>query len=162
MRITRTTAILPPLMEAVGGVALVGALFYGSHAIGTGRLTPGAFTSFMAALFAMYTPIKRLSRVNATLQGALAGASRIFEVLDTHLEVTERPGSRELPRARGEIAYRDVVFRFPDSEGAILEVSRSSLQSQPCLAERMLCFVTVSRMPRQFGSHRKSKPFGRR
>ena len=42
MRITRTTAILPPLMEAVGGLALVGALFYGSYEIRGGHLTPGA------------------------------------------------------------------------------------------------------------------------
>ena len=69
MRITRTSAVLPPLMEFVGGVALVGALFYGSSAIRSGRLTTGEFASFLAALFAMYTPIKRLSRVNASLQG---------------------------------------------------------------------------------------------
>ena len=79
MRITRTTAVLPPLMEAVGGVAMVGALFYGSHAIRSGRLTTGAFAAF--ALLAMYTPLKRLSRLNATLQGALAagtGSSRCW------------------------------------------------------------------------------------
>ena len=40
----------------------------------------------------MYTPIKRLSRVNATLQGALAAGSRIFEVLDTHQEVARGRG----------------------------------------------------------------------
>src|SRR5262249_6211441 len=72
MRITRTGAVLPPIMEGVGGLALIGALAYGSHAIATHRMTTGAFTSFLAALFAMYTPVKRLSRVNATLQGALA------------------------------------------------------------------------------------------
>src|SRR6185436_19685279 len=43
MRITRDSAVLPPLMEAVGGIALIGALVYGSHAISAGRLTPGAF-----------------------------------------------------------------------------------------------------------------------
>ena len=72
MRITRTTAILPPLMEFVGGLAMVGALLYGSWAIQSQRLTTGAFVAFFTALFAMYTPIKRLSRVNATLQAALA------------------------------------------------------------------------------------------
>ena len=118
MRITRTTAFLPPLMEAVGGVALVGALFYGSHAIRTGRLTTGAFTSFLAALFAMYTPIKRLSRLNATLQGALAAGGRIFEVLDTHMEVREAAGSRPLARLQREIEYRDVGFQYADSQGA--------------------------------------------
>jgi ATP-binding cassette, subfamily B, bacterial MsbA len=118
MRITRTTAFLPPLMEAVGGVALVCALFYGSTAIRSDRLTTGAFTSFLAALFAMYTPIKRLSRLNATLQGAMAAGGRIFEVLDTHLEVREAEGARPLPRPRGEIEYRDVGFRYADGHGA--------------------------------------------
>ena len=118
MRITRATAVLPPLMEAVGGVALVGALFYGSYAIRSGRLTTGAFTSFLAALFAMYTPIKRLSRLSATLQGAMAASGRIFEVLDTHLEVREAEGSRPLPRPQGEIEYRQVGFQYADGHGA--------------------------------------------
>jgi len=118
MRITRATAVLPPLMEAVGGLALVGALFYGSDAVRAGRLTTGAFTSFLAALFAMYTPIKRLSRLNATLQGAMAASSRIFEVLDTHLEVREAEGSRPLGRPRGDIEYREVGFQYADGHGA--------------------------------------------
>jgi ATP-binding cassette, subfamily B, bacterial MsbA len=120
MRITRTSAVLPPLMEAVGGLAMVGGLFYGSEAIRSGRLTTGAFTSFLAALFAMYTPIKRLSRMNATLQGALAASSRIFEVLDTHYEIQERPGARALPRMQREVEYKDVAFRFADADTAVL------------------------------------------
>ena len=120
MRITRTGAILPPLMEFVGGLALVGALFYGSHAIRSGDLTTGEFTSFLAALFWMYTPVKRLSRVNATLQGALAAGSRVFEVLDTHLEIAETPGATPLKRVRGEIEYQDVGFRYADGDGAVL------------------------------------------
>jgi len=68
--------------------------------------------------FAMYTPIKRLSRLNATLQGAMAASSRIFEVLDTHLEVREAEGSRPLPRPRGDIEYREVGFHYADGQGA--------------------------------------------
>ena len=120
LRITRTTAVLPPLMELVGGLALVGALFYGSSAIRSGRLTTGEFTSFLAALFAMYTPIKRLSRVNATVQGALAAGSRVFEVLDTHQEITEVKDAVALPRLENAIEYRDVGFRYSDGEGAVL------------------------------------------
>ncbi len=120
MRITRTTAVLPPLMELVGGLALVGALFYGSSAIRSGRLTTGEFTSFVAALFAMYTPIKRLSRVNATLQGALAAGTRIFEVLDTHQEVVEAPGAPVLPRMQREVEYRGVGFRYTEADGIVL------------------------------------------
>src|SRR5262249_4056177 len=120
MRIARQSAALPPLMEAVGGVALVGALFYGSISIRSGHLTPGAFASFLAALFAMYTPIKRLSRVNATLQAALAAGGRIFHVLDTHQEVKESPSAVVLPRLRHGLAYRDVGFRYSDSEASVL------------------------------------------
>jgi subfamily B ATP-binding cassette protein MsbA len=120
MRITRTTAVLPPLMEGVGGLALVGALFYGSSAIGGGRMTTGDFTAFVAALFSLYTPIKRLSRVNATLQGALAAGSRIFGVLDTHQEVREAPGAIVLSRLQGTLEYRDVGFRYADTDASVL------------------------------------------
>ena len=120
MGITRTTAILPPLMEGVGGVAMVGALLYGSFAIRSGYLTTGAFVSFLTALFAMYTPIKRLSRVNATLQAALAAGSRVFEVLDRHDEVPEAEKAVPLPRMKGEIEYRSVGFRYSDGHGTIL------------------------------------------
>jgi subfamily B ATP-binding cassette protein MsbA len=120
MRITRTTAILPPLMEAVGGLALIGALFYGSHAIKRGDITTGAFVAFLSALFFMYTPIKRLSRVNATLQAALAAGNRVLEVLDRHDEVPQDEEAIELPRMRGAVEYRGVGFRYVDGQGTIL------------------------------------------
>jgi subfamily B ATP-binding cassette protein MsbA len=120
MRMTRTTAVLPPLMEAVGGLALIVALVYGNSQIHAGKLTTGAFTSFLAALFWMYTPIKRLSRVNATLQGALAAGARIFEVLDTHQEVPEAKGAVALPRFEREIEYKDVGFRYADGGTSVL------------------------------------------
>src|SRR5258707_13467246 len=66
----------------------------------------------------MYTPIKRLSRLNATLQGAMAASGRIVEVLDTPLEVREAEGSRPLPRPQGEIEYRQVGFQYADGRGA--------------------------------------------
>jgi subfamily B ATP-binding cassette protein MsbA len=107
-------------MEFVGGVAMVGALLYGSYAIREGYLTTGAFVAFLTALFAMYTPIKRLSRVNATLQAALAAGSRVFEVLDRHDEVPEAEKAIVLPRMKGEIEYRSVGFGYADGHGRIL------------------------------------------
>jgi ATP-binding cassette, subfamily B, bacterial MsbA len=120
MQIIRTTAILPPLMEAVGGLALIGALLYGSWSIRTGHLTTGAFVAFLTALFAMYTPIKRLSRVNATLQAALAAGHRVLEVLDRHEEVPEVRDAVELARMQQGIEYRRVGFRYADGHGTLL------------------------------------------
>ena len=99
MRVTSALSILPPLMELIGGLAFAVALWYGSQEIAAGRLTTGSFVGFIAALFMMYGPAKKLSRVNANLQQAMAAAERIFAMLDTHSEVQDIPGAPALPRS---------------------------------------------------------------
>ena len=54
MKVTSALSSLPPVMEFLGGLAMAGALWYGSTAIPEGRLTTGQFTSFIAALFLAY------------------------------------------------------------------------------------------------------------
>jgi subfamily B ATP-binding cassette protein MsbA len=114
MRVTASMSALPPLMEFIGGLAAVGAIWYGSQRISTHELTTGAFTSFLGTAFLMYGPIKKLSRVNAGIQQTIAAADRIFEMLDTHSEVRERPGAAALPRLREAIEFRDVGFAYDD------------------------------------------------
>jgi len=104
-------------MEFLGGVAIVALLWYGQRRIAGSGMTQGAFLAFIFAAFMLYTPVKRLSRVNANLQQAIAAATRIFEILDTHSEVRERPGAQPMaPLARG-IEFRDVSFAYDDGAG---------------------------------------------
>jgi len=117
LKVTRVLSLLPPLMEFLGGIAIAGALWYGSREIANGRLTAGEFTSFLAALLFMYAPIKKLSRVNANLQQAAAASERIFEVLDVHTEVLERPGATPLPPFTQQIEFKDVTFGYEDGHG---------------------------------------------
>ena len=117
MKVTSVLSVLPPLMEFIGGIAFVAALVYGSREIVAGRLSPGEFTAFVAALFMMYAPAKRLSRVNADLQQAMAAGERVFEILDSHSEVQERPGAVELPRFSQRIEFRDVQFAYGGGNG---------------------------------------------
>ena len=117
MSVTGVLSMLPPLMEALGGVAIVGALWYGSGQIAAGRLTPGEFTTFVAALLMMYGPVKKLTRVNANLQQAAAAAERVFELLDARTEVIERPGAIELPRFTTGVEFREVTFGYEDGHG---------------------------------------------
>jgi subfamily B ATP-binding cassette protein MsbA len=114
MRVTASMSALPPLMEFIGGLAAVGAIWYGSQRISTHQLTTGAFASFLGTAFLMYGPIKKLSRVNAGIQQTIAAADRIFEMLDTHSEVRERPGATGLPRLREVIEFRDIGFAYDD------------------------------------------------
>ena len=115
IKITSTVALLPPLMEFLGGLAVVALIWYGSRKISSGAMTQGNFLAFIFAAFMMYTPVKKLSRVNTNLQQAIAAAERIFEMLDTHSEVTERPGARSLPPLRDNVEFRNVSFAYRDA-----------------------------------------------
>ena len=115
IKITSTVALLPPLMEFLGGLAVVALIWYGSRKISSGAMTQGNFLAFIFAAFMMYTPVKKLSRVNTNLQQAIAAAERIFEMLDTHSEVTERPGARSLPPLRDNVEFRNVSFVYRDA-----------------------------------------------
>jgi len=113
-------SVLPPVMELVGGLAFSAAIWYGSARIARGELTTGEFTSFMAALFMMYGPVKKLSRVNATFQQALAAASRVFSVLDTRLEIVEKPDAVDIPPLERQIELRGVSFVYEDGSAPAL------------------------------------------
>ena len=117
LKVTSTLSLLPPIMEFLGGLAIVALLWYGQRRIGSQAMTPGSFLAFIFAAFMLYTPVKRLSRVNANLQQSIAAATRIFEVLDTHSEVRERPGAHVLaPITRG-IEFKDVSFAYDEGAG---------------------------------------------
>jgi subfamily B ATP-binding cassette protein MsbA len=114
MRVVRALSLMPPAMELLGGIGMAAALWYGSNEIATGRLTTGDFTTFLAAMLMMYAPAKKLSRVNANLQQAIAAAERIFEMLDTHTEVAESPDAEPMPPFAQAIEFRDVTFAYED------------------------------------------------
>ena len=120
LRMTRTTAFLPPLMEAVGGLSVVVVLWYGTWAISRGLMTTGSFTSFLAGLFALYTPIKRLSKVNSALQGAFAAGERAFAILDTHREIKNSPTARTLPPFHDAVEFRNVSFQYDKASAPVL------------------------------------------
>jgi subfamily B ATP-binding cassette protein MsbA len=120
LKVTSTLAVLPPIMELLGGVAVVALIWYGSTQIANQTLTQGEFLSFVAAAFLMYGPVKKLSRVNATLQQAMAAAERIFELLDTHSEVRERQGARPLGDLKQRVEFRNVSFAYDDGAGKVV------------------------------------------
>ena len=120
LKITSTVAMLPPMMEFLGGLAVVALIWYGSTRIAAGEITQGAFLGFIFAAFMMYTPIKKLSRVNTNLQQAMAAAERIFGMLDRHTEVRERADARPLEPLRRSVEFRNVAFQYDDGDAPIL------------------------------------------
>ena len=120
MKVTAALSSLPPLMELIGGVGMALALVYGSEQVARGNMGQGDFFSFMAALLLMYAPAKKLSRVNANMQQAMAASERIFEMLDTHTEVVEAPDAKPLEPFQRAIEFREVGFGYDEGPGRIL------------------------------------------
>jgi subfamily B ATP-binding cassette protein MsbA len=114
LKVTSTLAVLPSLMELLGGAAVVFLVWYGSRQVAANELTHGDFLLFVAAAFMMYTPIKKLSRVNANLQQAMAASERIFQVMDTHSEVRERPDAVLLQGLHHGVEFQRVAFAYED------------------------------------------------
>ena len=108
MKVTAALSSLPPLMELIGGIGMAAALVVRQPADCAGPPDDRASSSlFIGTLFLMYGPAKKLSRVNANLQQAIAASERIFEMLDTHTEVhraARRRAAGAVPRTRSSSA----------------------------------------------------------
>ncbi len=112
MRIVRVDALSGPIMEILEAVGVVAAVWLGGFMVFRGELTPGGFMAFLGALASLYTPIKRLSAVNNNIQRGMAGAQRVFEVLDQQPEVAEHPAARQLPRVKESVTFEHVSFAY--------------------------------------------------
>jgi subfamily B ATP-binding cassette protein MsbA len=126
MKIVRVRALSPSLMEVFGAVAVLLVLFGGYFFAlrpGPHQMSPAAFMTYLGMVFALYQPIRRLSRVTITINNALAGAERVFTVLDTPAKVTDAPGAEELPPFSESIEYRDVSFEYQPGVPALADVS---------------------------------------
>ncbi|MBN8228911.1 ABC transporter ATP-binding protein [Corallococcus macrosporus] len=84
------------------------------------RLTLGELVAFNSYLAFLLMPLMTLGFIAASLSRASASAQRVFELLDTAVEVTDRPGAGVLPPLQGRIELRDVRFRYAGSEREIL------------------------------------------
>lgn len=112
IRSERMRALAGPINEVFASVAISGVLLYGGYSVISGVRTPGDFVGFLISVFLMYEPFKKLTRVNATIQQGLAGAERIFEILDTKPTILEPVNCKPLPVAC-DIEFRGVCYRYP-------------------------------------------------
>ncbi len=110
----KVRALNPPLMELLGGIAAAIIIWVGGYSVIRGDLSPGAFFSFLAALFMLYAPIRDLSKVNLEIQEGMAGATRVFELLDTSTEIKEIEGAVPLPPISKKIDFQKVSFRYEE------------------------------------------------
>jgi subfamily B ATP-binding cassette protein MsbA len=131
----RVRAAAGPINEVLASLVISGVLLYGGHTVIAGTRTSGDFMAFLVSVFLMYEPFKKLTRVNATVQQGLAGAQRIFEIIDT-VPTIQDPSEPQKPPARYDLELVDVTYEYPkraDDDtvtGAIQRVSLSIPQGR--------------------------------
>ena len=112
-----------PLMEALGGFAIAGALVYGGFRVIETGATPGQFFSFLAAFMLAYEPAKRLARLNIDLNSGLVGVRVLFDIIDH--PPTEQPDDDKSPLAlsAAHVEFANVQFSYHPGEKVIRNLS---------------------------------------
>lgn len=112
LRASRIKAAVAPAMELLASFAIGGVVWYGGWSVISGGRTQGEFMAFMAAMFLMYAPFKGLTRTYTAVHQGLAGAERVFEVLDEKPAITDKPGAVEARPFRDKIQFHNVSFAY--------------------------------------------------
>ena len=111
MKTTAAAAANVPLVQIVLSVAFALIVYIAVRQAATDQITVGKFVSFLTTMLLILPPLRRLTGVNATLQRGLAASETVFRIIDEQPEADT--GMRELGRARGDIEFREVSFRYP-------------------------------------------------
>ena len=119
----RIRSLSSPIMETLGGLAVALVIFYGGLRVIENSMDPGSFFSFITALLLAYEPMKRLANLNAALQEGLAGAQRLFALLDREPFIQEIPDAPDLAISGGALHLEHVKFSYAAGQPALDDVS---------------------------------------
>jgi subfamily B ATP-binding cassette protein MsbA len=117
MRSARLVEFTSLMMEVIGGLGIAFVLWYGGRLVINNVISPGEFFSFIAAIFMVYTPIKRLAAANNGLQQSKASLERLDELFNRE---RESEGKAELKPISSSIEFKNVSFKYPALKNNII------------------------------------------
>ena len=129
-RAARTKAAAYPIMETLGGTAIVIVICYGGWQVIEGTRSTGTFFSFVTALLLAYDPVKKLVNLNAQLQEGLAATERVFKVLDVHPKIVDQPNALRVDEAKGNIIFENISFSYLKNVPLIDKISLTIKKGQ--------------------------------
>ena len=112
----RWEASFSPVIDFVQAASTAAVVWYGVAQMLVGNFTVGELIIFMSYLKDMYRPLRRFSKLAASLQKASASGDRLSKVLDAEMSIVDVPNARPLRRALGEIRFEHVWFAYPRAE----------------------------------------------
>ncbi|EEP9104770.1 ABC transporter ATP-binding protein [Campylobacter coli] len=118
LKSARIDALTSPLMEIIGSLGVAAVIIIGGREVIHGTMSVGSFFAFITALFAIYTPLKRLSSLYGRLQGAIAASERTFYLLDLEPQILN--GSKNL-ESIARIEFKQVDFAYENPYKSVLK-----------------------------------------
>lgn len=112
MKAVKTNQLTSPLMEIIGAFAFAAVIIVGGSKVISGELTTGEFSSFIAALFMLYTPIKKISGLYNSMQDAIAANERINDMFAKKASIIS--GDINEIEDIKEIHFKDVELKYDD------------------------------------------------
>ncbi|HEY3082361.1 MAG TPA: ABC transporter ATP-binding protein [Chloroflexota bacterium] len=112
MKQQQVMAIVMPGQEFFSNVSLVLVLAVGAWRVMNGSMSLGTLVAFQTYVLTMWMPVRWIGMINQMAQQAMAAGERVFEILDTPLEVAEKPDARPLPALEGDIRFEGVSFAY--------------------------------------------------
>lgn len=112
--------IFLPAIELLGILATVIVLWFGGHFVLDGAVTLGVMVAFLSYVTKFFQPIQELSRMYTTFQSAMAGGEQVINLLDTPVEIRDRPDALELGEVEGKVEMAHVSFRYREDTPYVL------------------------------------------
>jgi subfamily B ATP-binding cassette protein MsbA len=124
LRTAKINGVAPPTIEMIGVLAVAALLFFAQREIFSGRMNAPQFVTFLFFLFSSYDPMRKLSRLHNGMEQALAAARHVWEVMDEHSEIKEKPDAVALAPLGESIEFDRVSFGYASDDRPVLrEVS---------------------------------------
>ncbi len=123
MKNIKLNALLTPTVELVAAIGVTVVLWYGGMSVINGSITAGSLVAFLAYAVNIANPIKRLTKVVASIQQALAAGERVFSILDLDEKIKELPGAKAMGNMQDKVVFSHVNFAYNADEPVIEDLS---------------------------------------
>ena len=115
MKAVVARSLSAPIMEFLGGIGVAFIIWYGGSKVIAGTSTAGTFFSFMAAVIMLYEPVKKLSRLNNSIQQGLAATDRVFDIIDKESDIREHHNPVDIKPGLHKVNFKNVFFQYDNT-----------------------------------------------
>ena len=128
MKNVKLSSLLTPTVEFLAAIAVTFIVWFGGYEVVNEVITAGELVAFLTYAVNLANPVKRLSKVYAAIQKAMAAAERVFDIMDLDEKITDVPGAKPLPPIKGKVEFKDITFSYKEGQPALQHIS---LKAEP-------------------------------